>query len=86
VDGMVLGLAVGGGLTALWVLHTRRHNRRRAGQRSDWADAEVRPDLWTSAARCPHCRAAGGLLEHEAGELWFTCMACGRRHRREHAG
>jgi hypothetical protein len=86
VEGVAVGLGVGAVLTVLWVVSTRSHNRRRASRQADWEDAEVRPDLWTSAARCPHCRSAGGLLEQEGGELWFTCMACGRRHRREHAG
>lgn len=70
-------------LLALWVSATRRHVGRRDQQLAEWEGGETAPRLWTSTASCPHCRAGGGLLSTEAGEVWFTCLACGQRHRRE---
>jgi hypothetical protein len=73
-------------LLALWIGATRRHLARRDGASGEWEGAEARPDLWTSSARCPSCGARGGLLSGSDGELWFSCLACNQRHRREHKG
>lgn len=70
-------------LFALWWSATRRHMRRREQHRREWENSEVRPELWTSAARCPHCERRGGLLEVDGDDLWFECLSCQRRHRRE---
>lgn len=73
-------------LLSLWLLATRRHRRRREGRAAEWQGADGRTALWTSGARCPHCGHHGGLLEVDDRELWFVCLACQRRHRREHRG
>jgi hypothetical protein len=84
VEPLVAGALAGVVLLVLWWGANRRHLRRREPQSADWDGAEGRPELWTSGARCPHCSATGGLLDDRDGELWFTCLACGQRHRREH--
>ena len=76
-----LGLLVAAALLALWVGATRRQATTQA-RHTEWADAPGKPELWTSAARCPRCRAEGCLLSEQHGELWHTCMACGHRHPR----
>lgn len=82
VAGAALGLLV---LGALWVSGLRRDTRRRAGRAAEWtADDGDAAELWTSAARCLSCGASGAILSREDGQLWHTCMACGRRHTREH--
>lgn len=70
-------------LGALWVAATRRHVRGRAVADTDWHGADRKPALWTSTARCVQCGSGDGLLEDAGGELWFMCLACGHRHRRE---
>lgn len=80
---LVAGLAIL--LFALWIAATRRHARRRAGQRKEWEEAG-RADLWTSAARCPACGARGGLLRVKGEELEFECLSCRARHRRRNRG
>lgn len=76
------GLAAAG-LVGLWVRSVRRH----LGQApDDWSAAASRPDLWTSAARCPACGAGGGLVELLDGETVHECLACGRRHVRDQRG
>lgn len=82
VDGVVL-VAVAAVLVALWWSATRRHVRRRAPERAEWDDDAGAPRLWTSTVACPACRAGGGLVSTEGGEVWFTCLSCGERHRRE---
>jgi hypothetical protein len=84
VEPLIAGAAVA--LLALWVSANRRHVARRTEQTRDWGGAGDRPDLWTSAARCPNCAESGGRLSMMGDELWFTCLACGQRHRREHKG
>lgn len=82
-------LAVGAGgvvLLGLWFGATTRHLRRRRAQGADWAVAERKPDLWTSAARCPGCGARGGLLELRGELVEFVCLTCGVRHQRESRG
>lgn len=83
MDGTLVAALAAAVLLALWVSATRRHIRRRDRQRADWEGEETAPRLWTSTAACPHCRAGGGLLSTEGGEVWFTCLSCGQRHRRE---
>lgn len=73
-------------LMALWLVANRRHRRRRETSRSEWDDAGGRTDLWTSGARCPHCGQRGGLLEVHDDDLWFVCLSCRGRHRREQRG
>lgn len=73
-------------LLALWLGANRRHLDRRGQRSADWAGAADRPDLWTSAARCPSCGEQGGLLSGSEDNLWFSCLACGQRHRRRHKG
>lgn len=82
MEGLLAAVAAAGVLAALWVSATRRHLERR-DHRTDWDDADTVPRLWTSTARCPHCRADGGVLSTAGDELWFTCLSCGQRHRRE---
>jgi hypothetical protein len=86
MEPLFVGLLAGAALLVLWWSATRRHLRRREPQSADWVGAEDRPELWTSAARCPSCGAGGGLLDDRDDEVWFTCLACGQRHRREHRG
>lgn len=81
---LLLAVSVGAVLLALWWGATRRHVHRRDLQSADWTGTSARPDLWTSSARCPNCGAAGGVLDAHDGELWFTCLSCRSRHRREH--
>lgn len=84
MEGLVVAALVGAVLLALWAAATRRHIARRERQRADWeGGTDTGPRLWTSEAACPHCRAAGGVLSTESGEVWFTCLACGQRHRRD---
>lgn len=84
MDGLVLAAVAGVVLLALWAGATRRHISRRDRQRVDWDDeTHTVPRLWTTEAACPDCRASGGVLSTESGEVWFTCLACGQRHRRE---
>ena len=78
--------AVGLALVVSWILSSRQHLARRAAQTADWDTGEEQLDLWTSAARCVHCGASGGLLEKEGDRLFFACLACGRRHERENRG
>ena len=80
---VVVSAAVLVALFALWWTATRRHLDRRQGRRREWDGAEGRSDLWTSGARCPSCGETGGLLEVESDELWFVCLSCRARHRRE---
>jgi hypothetical protein len=68
----------------LWVAATRKHVQRR--RRGDWEGANGRPELWTSSARCPTCQHLGGVLEARGEELWFVCMSCQGRHKREAKG
>ena len=68
---------------AAWIAANQRHVRRREQRSSEWSEDTARPDLWTSAAACVHCGAAGGLLELHGDEVHFTCLACGRTHQRE---
>lgn len=82
VVAVVLVLWLGG----LWAAATRRHQRRRSGRDADWRGDGARPRLWTSQARCPHCSEVGGLLSEEGDQLWFACLACGRRHPRRSRG
>jgi anaerobic selenocysteine-containing dehydrogenase len=84
VDPLVAAAAAGALLLALWVGANRRHAQRRSASAGEWEGE--RADLWTSAARCPSCAAPGGLLSRVDGELWYSCLACGQRHRREHQG
>ena len=77
---LVAGLA----LVVLWAVTNERHLARRGAQSADWDTDEHELDLWTSAARCLHCGAAGGLLEKEEARLFFACLSCGKRHEREH--
>jgi hypothetical protein len=86
MEGVLAGASVGVLLLVLWWGATRRHLRRREPQMADWAGVEIRPELWTSSARCLTCGATGGVLDELDGELWFTCLACGQRHRREQRG
>lgn len=74
------------GLGGLWAAATRRHRLRRASSDADWQGAEARPGVWTSQARCLRCGAGGGVLEADGDELWFTCLTCGDRHRRQERG
>lgn len=73
-------------LGGLWAAATRRHRRRREVRDAEWGPTAVRPDVWTSEARCPHCSASGGIVSEEGEQLWFTCLSCGRRHRRRERG
>lgn len=86
MEAVLVGGGTGLALLALWVAANRRHLARRAPGAREWEDADARPDLWTSAARCPACGRAGGLLSTVGDEVWFTCLACNQRHRREHRG
>lgn len=70
-------------LLALWVRTMRRHLARPP---DDWSDAAARPELWTSAARCPECGAVGGLVQLVDGETMHECLSCGRRHARDQRG
>lgn len=82
-------LAVGAGgvlLAVAWLLANRRHVRKRAARAADWETGSERPELWTSAARCPHCSSRGGLLSVNGDTLEFECLACGARHARENRG
>jgi len=78
----VLGLAAGVALVVVWAAANRGHVRRHADRPDEWSG--TRPDLWTSAARCPECGAGGGLVEQEGDGVRFTCLRCGATHRREH--
>ena len=86
MDAVITGAVAGVVLLGLWLAETRRHVDRKRLRNADWEQASGRPGLWTSGARCPFCRSGGGLLEVEADELWFECLACGRRHRRDTRG
>ena len=86
MEAVIAGVVAGAVLLGLWVTANRRHVRRRRVRGADWDRASGHPDLWTSAARCPFCRSGGGLLEMDGDELWFECLACGRRHHRETRG
>lgn len=84
MEGLVAAAVVALALVVLWVGATRRHIARRQRQRLDWEDGtDTVPRLWTSEAACPHCRAGGGVLSTDADEVWFTCLTCGQRHRRD---
>lgn len=84
MEGLVVAAVVGAVLLTLWAAATRRHIARRDRQHADWDDdTDTAPRLWTTEAACPRCRAAGGVLSTESGEVWFTCLACGQRHRRD---
>ncbi len=88
MDPLLLAVALLGGaaLAALWVLHLRADLRRRAGDDVEWDGAGEAPRIWTSAARCPECRAGGAVLSEDEDGLWHTCLACGHRHRRDVRG
>ena len=74
-------------LLALWLSATRRHARRRRDTQREWDTAQHRPELWTSAARCPECERSGGLLEvDDDGDVWFVCLSCQHRYRRSSLG
>ncbi|CAN5582105.1 MAG: hypothetical protein M3493_05420 [Actinomycetota bacterium] len=83
--GLVTGtaLVLGAALLALWFGSSRRYAAERARRSADWEGSGNKPELWTLAARCPHCGAHGGLLELEGDETWFVCLACRQRHRRQ---
>ncbi len=83
---IVVAGAVGAFLSVLWVSHLRRDLRRRGGRSAEWEGLSDHGDLWTSAARCPECHAAGALLSREDDVLWHTCMACGHHHTRQTRG
>ena len=82
----VAAVGLGGGvvLALVWAAANRDHLRRRHRRAEEWSGA--RPDLWTSAARCPECRAGGGLVEDTADGVRYTCLACGATHRRRSRG
>lgn len=82
-EALVAGAGFGVALLALWLVSTRRHLRRRGARSAEWDGAGHRSALWTSSARCPHCRSAGGVLGVHDQQLWFTCLACGQRHQRQ---
>lgn len=86
MEPVVVALAALAVLGGLWAAATRRHRLRRTGRDAEWDGTGTRPDVWTSQARCPHCREAGGILSEEDDALWFSCLACGRRHRRHERG
>lgn len=83
MEGLVAASIAGSVLLALWVGATRRHARRDAAARAEWEEATIAPRLWTAPSPCPDCRADGGVLSTEDGEVWFTCLACGQRRRRQ---
>lgn len=84
MDVLALGLVTGTALLLLWAGATRRQVRRR--EAGDWEGAAARPELWTSSARCPQCGSGGGLLSVDGDVLWFACLSCGARHRRDTKG
>ncbi len=86
MESVLAGGAAGALLLGLWLAANRRHATRRHGVDQDWADAEARPDLWTSALPCPDCGRTGGLMTTVGDDVWFTCLACNQRHRRQHRG
>ena len=69
-------------LIGAWLVALRAHLRR---QRSDWAGAQERPELWTSSARCLSC-GGGGVIEEDGETLWFVCLTCGLRRIRQTRG
>lgn len=73
-------------LVSAWLLALRAHLRRQRDHATDWQDAQQRPDLWTSSARCVSCGAGGGVLERDDDRLWFVCMRCGHRQARSTPG
>ena len=83
MEGILVAGGLGGVLLAVWLAANRREVRRADARDADWAEDGQAPRLWTSGARCPACQAAGGVLSAVDEGLWFTCLACGQRHRRE---
>ncbi len=83
MESIVAAAVAGVLLLLLWLGANRRHVARRGGASREWDGSERRPDLWTSAARCPNCGESGGLLSDDGEEVWFSCLACGQRHRRQ---
>jgi transposase len=83
---VVVAAVAAAALGGLWAAATRRHRRRRQARDADWQGAQARADVWTSQARCPRCGEVHGVLEGPDEELWFTCLACGHRHRRRQRG
>lgn len=79
--GILAVALIGAWLRALWA-----HLRRQRARASDWEGTQTRPDLWTSAARCPQCGGHGGLLDTDGDALWFVCLHCGHRSRRRTRG
>lgn len=84
MEPVLAALVVGAVLLGMWWGASRRHAVRRESHSGEWEGSQDRPELWTSSARCPSCGASGGVLDMSDGELWFTCMRCRQRHRREH--
>jgi predicted RNA-binding Zn-ribbon protein involved in translation (DUF1610 family) len=84
VEAQVLVGAAGLVLGVVWLLATLRHVRAGRVRSADWDGAAAEPELWTSAARCPRCHEAGGLLTRAGDGVRFECLACGDRHVRRH--
>lgn len=84
MESVLAGAAAGALLLGLWVAANRRHLARRRGADQEWGDAQARPDLWTTGLACPQCGKTGGLMATDGDDVWFTCLACNQRHRRQH--
>ncbi len=83
MESLIVAASLGGVLLAVWLAATRRELRRGSAPDAEWGNVTDAPRLWTSAARCPGCSASGGVLSKAGETLWFDCLACGQRHRRE---
>ncbi|MGM0819077.1 MAG: hypothetical protein ACQETV_06750 [Actinomycetota bacterium] len=86
-------------LGGLWAQAARRHGRRRRS--GDWQPG-MRPQAWTSQARCPTCDRVGGVVTEAHGAagpsrqgegrhppqplLRFACLSCGHEHDRRTPG
>ena len=99
IDTAVLAAAALVVLGGLWTRASGRHRQRR--RHGDW-QAGLRPQAWTSVARCPACDGVGGVLteadertavtpradrrHHPQPRLRFACLSCGHEHDRRAPG
>jgi hypothetical protein len=86
MESLLLVAALGLVLAVAWIATNRRHLDRRRRRSAEWVQAQERPDLWTSSARCPRCGRRGGVLELDGDAIEFVCLTCGDRHARAERG